>query len=760
MSKPHFSLAIAKNSLIAMAVSAALATPVVALAADSAEPSSNRYIIHYKADQLAQSNVSLRPGQSHEQAALQLSARALERLGAKTKLILGPQRAIAAELPDAVYKRLQADPTIELIEPDLVRRPMAQQTPYGYTMVQADQVSDQFASNQTVCVIDSGLDLPHEDFLDANITGTNDPGTGNWFEAGGPHGTHVAGTIAALNNDVGIVGVLPNGELKLHIVKVFNAAGWGYSSSLVNAINVCADNGSTVVNMSLGGAGSSVAESNAMQSIYDSGVLLVAAAGNGGNTSLSYPASYDSVISVAAVDDTKTLAGFSQRNAQVELAGPGVDVRSTYPEGTGMESMLSVDGVVFDPNPLDNAGSGSISAEIASCGLGLTTCDDMVGKVCLIQRGEVAFAQKVESCQDGGGLAAIIYNNESGNFSGTLGDNPTTTIPAVSLSLEEGEVLMGQLGDVADLTSGASNYGLMSGTSMASPHVAGVAALVWSHFPDCSNDEIRSALGASAEDLGAPGRDTSYGWGLVQAKDAFDYLTTHGCEGSGDPVDPDPDPTPPGTVELENDVPVTDLAGDSGEQLFFTLDVPADSSDLSFVMSGGTGDADLYVKFGSEPSLSDWDCRPFNFGNEESCSFETPMEGTYHVMINGYTAFSGVSLVGSFTAADIPDDPDEPDAGGYVVNDISIARRNWDYYSVDVPAGASSLVVEISGGRGDADLHVRHGAVPTATQYDCKPSTNGNNEVCTFSNPTEGTWHIGLHAFRAVSNLTLKVSYE
>lgn len=761
MSKSSKTLANARGSLLAMAVSAALAAPMALHAADQAEPSSNRFIIHYKADHLAEQSISLRPGQSHEQAALQVSARALERMGAKTKLILGPQRAIAAELPEAALKRLQADPSIELIEPDLVRYPMAQEVPYGFTMVQADQVSDQFASNQTVCVIDSGLDLPHEDFLSSNITGTNDPGTGNWFEAGGPHGTHVAGTIAALNNDVGIVGVLPNGEVKLHIVKVFNASGWGYSSSLVNAINVCAQNGSTVVNMSLGGAGSSVAERNALQSIYDSGVLLVAAAGNAGNTSLSYPASYDSVISVAAVDHTKTLASFSQRNAQVELAAPGVDVRSTYPEGTGVESILSVNGVAFSPNPISGAGSGSMSAEIASCGLGLTTCDDMVGKICLMQRGEVSFAQKVESCQDGGGVAAIIYNNEPGNFSGTVGDNPTTTIPAVSLSQEEGTVLMGQLGDVANFTSGASNYGLMSGTSMASPHVAGVAALVWSHFPQCSNAEIRAALAASAEDLGAPGRDTSYGWGLVQAKDAVDYLAVHGCEGADEPDDPvDPDPEPEPGNELENGVPVTGLAGGTGEQLFFTMELPADASDLAFVMSGGTGDADLYVKFGSEPTLGDWDCRPFRFGNEERCDFATPQEGTWHVMINGYTAFSGVSLVGSFTAPEEPDEPDVPDAGGYVVNDISIARRTWDYYSVDVPAGATSLVVEISGGRGDADLHVRHGAVPTATQFDCKPNQNGNNETCTFTNPAEGTWHIGLHAFRAVSGMKLEVRYE
>ncbi|MFP3416270.1 S8 family serine peptidase, partial [Bacillus sp. SIMBA_074] len=83
-----------------------------------------------------------------------------------------------------------------------------------------------------------------------------------------------------------------------------------------------------VINMSLGGAGSNTTEGNAMQAAYDANVLLIAAAGNDGNTALSYPASYDSVVSVAAVDDSKAHADFSQRNSQVELAGPGVAVLS------------------------------------------------------------------------------------------------------------------------------------------------------------------------------------------------------------------------------------------------------------------------------------------------------------------------------------------------------------------------------------------------------------------------------------------------
>ena len=267
--------------------------------------------------------------------ALQQVANTLQQKGLRVHHVLAPQSAVAVDLSSADLAALQADPAVEYVEEDHKRYPMAQQVPFGYTMVQADQVSDQFASNQKVCVIDSGLDLPHEDFLSGNITGTNDSGTGNWFDNGGPHGTHVAGTIAAMNNNVGIVGVLPNGNVKLHIVKVFNEAGWGYSSTLASAVNTCVSNGSTVINMSLGGAGSSTTESNAMQAAFDQGVLLIAAAGNDGNTAMSYPASYNSVISVAAIDKNKQLADFSQRNSQVELAAPGVDIRSTYPEGTG-----------------------------------------------------------------------------------------------------------------------------------------------------------------------------------------------------------------------------------------------------------------------------------------------------------------------------------------------------------------------------------------------------------------------------------------
>jgi serine protease len=753
MSKLTKPLTLASCSMLALAVSSALA------ATDSITTEDNRYIIKYKASSLGLSKQSDFVLNQHKRtkdailARLSDNSSKLKRQGARVHHLLAEQRAIAVELRPGLVNLLKTDPAIELIEVDQRRYPMMQQIPYGFPMVQADLVSDEFASNQTVCVIDSGLDLPHEDFASGNINGTNDVGTGNWYEAGGPHGTHVAGTIGALNNDTGVVGVMPNGQLNMHIVKVFNAAGWGYSSTLASAVNTCAEAGATVVNMSLGGGGPNATESNAMQAAFDAGLLLIAAAGNDGNTALSYPASYDSVVSVAAVDNAKTLADFSQRNAQVELAGPGVDVRSTYPEGTGLEGQLSVNSVFFDAIPMSGSVSGAVNAQFADCGLAIDACADVAHKVCLISRGEVAFSQKVQSCQAGGGLAAIIYNNEAGNFSGTV-EGTTATIPAVSISQEDGQLLMTQLGSLADLSSGASNYGLMSGTSMASPHVAGVAALVWSHFPTCSNTEIRAALAASADDLGEAGRDTSYGFGLVQAKDAVDYLAEFGCAGSGDGPD---EPTPPAITVLENGETVTDLAGAAGESLLFSLDVPAMATDLAFAMSGGTGDADLYVKFGSEPTVSDYDCRPYLAGNDESCPIDPAQQGTYFAKVIGYTDFTGVSLTGSFITED---DPDLPDVGGETITNINIGRRSWEHYTLDVPAGMAELSVIITGGRGDADLYLKYGSMPTAGSYDCRPNRNGNEETCVISNPAAGVWHMSVYGFRAVRDLTLISAYQ
>jgi hypothetical protein len=100
---------------------------------------------------------------------------------------------------------------------------------------------------------------------------------------------------------------------------------------------------------------------------------------------------------------------------------------------------------------------------------------------------------------------------------------------------------------------------------------------------------------------------------------------------------------------LQNGVPVTNISGATGSQQFWTMDVPAGASNLVFQISGGSGDADLYVRFGADPTTTTYDCRPYLNGNNETCTFATPQTGTYHVMLNGYAAYSGVTLVGSFS---------------------------------------------------------------------------------------------------------------
>lgn len=459
---------------------------------------------------------------------------AIGRMGGEIHLSLHKSHAIAVTVPVSSLRGLMNNPNVVHVEEDAPRQLYSTQfepgLPYGITQVQADQLSDAAAVSRKVCIIDSGYDLGHPDLPSTGVTGRFNSGSGNWFTDENGHGTHVAGTIAALANGDGVVGVLPNNKVGLHIVKVFSATGWSYSSSLIAAAEECAAEGANVINMSLGGSRSVRTEEQAFARLNSEGILSIAAAGNDGNTRHSYPASYPSVMSIAAVDANEVVAAFSQQTSQVELAAPGVGVLSSVPRGTGERVELSVAGVAFDANAMDGTAKASASGALVNCGLGTTTCSGVSNNVCLIERGTVSFAEKVQACEAGGGSAAIVYNNEAGPLLGTLGTY-VSSIPAIGISQADGQALLAQLGTSATVGVTASNWAFFDGTSMATPHVAGVAALVWSYHSTCSNDQIRAALNASAKDLGAAGRDTAYGFGLVQAKAAVDYLNANGCSG-------------------------------------------------------------------------------------------------------------------------------------------------------------------------------------------------------------------------------------
>jgi len=319
-----------------------------------------------------------------------------------------------------------------------------EEVPYGITMVEAENFA-LGANPVKVCVVDTGYGLGHPD-LPTNAHGVSgtDTSSGSWDGDGHGHGTHCAGTIGAIgNNGKGVVGVNPDPtKFTFHIGKGLSDSGSGTTSAVLAAAEGCAEAGAKIISMSLGGGGWSQSSHDTYKNFYDDGILIIAAAGNGGPTaSVSYPAGYPHVMSVAAVDENGQRASFSQNDEQVEIAAPGKGVKSTITDSNGQ------------------------------------------------------------------------------SFS----------------------------------------YASWSGTSMACPHVAGVAALVWSHFPNCTNNQIRNALLKSAADAGAAGCDEDYGHGIVKAQKAYDLLNSMGCSAGGENPVPlsnggvggcsqDPDYVPPTTA--------------------------------------------------------------------------------------------------------------------------------------------------------------------------------------------------------------------
>ena len=297
----------------------------------------------------------------------------------------------------------------ESIDPNYVVRPAVEEIPYGITMVQALDVPDlgfensDAVSDMKVCILDTGL-ATHNDIATKYVEGFGYYPVGNDYTDRHSHGTHVAGTIAALGiNSEGVIGVVRSPNTRLVIGKVLSDSGSGSYANVIDGLEKCKQRGAKVINMSLGGGGFMQSFQNKVNELHEAGIVVVAAAGNGGGSSRFYPASYKHIISVAALDSNENRASFSQYNDMVDLAAPGVAVKST----------------------------------------------------CLNNR-----------------------------------------------------------------------YCSYSGTSMASPHVAGVVALVWSHFPNVNNTKINDVLEKTAKDLGAAGRDDFYGHGLVQAKAAYDELVS------------------------------------------------------------------------------------------------------------------------------------------------------------------------------------------------------------------------------------------
>jgi subtilisin family serine protease len=341
----------------------------------------------------------------------------LSQYGATVDKVFHLIPAAVVTVSETAISTMEQNPAVKYIQPDSYRQylnppvmasgpsvePYTQVIPWGVDRIDADLAwGISTGKGVKVAVVDTGIDWDHPDLV-ANIHGGINtiapspqyPDPDNFDDDHG-HGTHCAGIVGAVNNNIGVVGVAPN--CWLYGVKVLNSAGSGYTSDCVEGIEWCIDNSMQVISMSWGSYYNDPVLEDACDAAWAAGAVLVGAAGNEGYYLPDlYPAGYDSVMAISATDQNDNVVPWSNYGEEIELAAPGVSIYSTY---------------------------------------------------------------------IGGG------------------------------------------------------YAYMSGTSMACPHVSGTAALVFGGRNDVCNLVVRRILWKTAEDLGAPGWDPYYGYGLVDAEAA------------------------------------------------------------------------------------------------------------------------------------------------------------------------------------------------------------------------------------------------
>ncbi|MGY6588376.1 MAG: S8 family peptidase [Wenzhouxiangella sp.] len=633
MSWKTLSISLAGASLLATATSMALASPAAELATSqpaaaefrhAARPIQGEYIVVLREEVAAlASEADSRAGVPMVDAVASDMARAH---GARVQETFSHVlRGFVVQADDRSLVRLLMDDRVAFIEENgkvSINQTTQPNATWGLDRIDQRDLPlsgtytyDTTAPNVYTYIVDTGVRPTHNEFGNRVLSGFTSINDGRGSDDCNGHGTHVAGTVAG-----SVYGVAKNARIVP--VRVLGCTGGGTNAGVIAGMDWIAANHvkPAVANMSLGG-GASTATDNAVTNMRNAGVTVVVAAGNENQNACNVsPARAASAITVGSTTTNDTRSNFSNWGSCVDIFAPGSNI-----------------------------------------------------------------------------TAAWHTSNTALNT--------------------------------------------ISGTSMAAPHVAGVAALFLANNPNATPAQVENAVISNSSTGKLSGINTGSPNRLVYSR----------FGGGGGSPDPDPEPG-----ELQNGVAVSNLSGGTGSEVFFTLDVPQGAENLVFQISGGTGDADLYVRRGSAPTQSTYDCRPYLNGNNETCTFASPQAGTWHVMIRGFQAYSGVTLVASF---DEPSNTVELD-NGVPVTGLAGPQGSEFFFTLDVPQGATDLVFQMSGGSGDADLYVRRGAEPTQSTYDCRPYLNGNNETCTFANPQAGTWHVMVRGFSAFSGVNLVGSYQ
>lgn len=284
---------------------------------------------------------------------------------------------VIAEVPEGALAGLKRAPGVVSVEPDLTvemaKKPSSppgkdknppqqppQQTPWGITRIGATtawSTTDGSTGDGVieVAILDTGIDPDHPDLASNLVWGVSvlrgriSTSVKDYNDRNG-HGTHVAGTVAALNNNIGVVGAAPGVEI--YAIRVLDARGSGTYSDLILGIEQALlgpdgvldsdgdgviagdpdDDAAEVISMSLSGPSDLSSLHSAIATAYGYGVVIVAASGNEGSSTPGYPAAYPEVIAVGATDLSDGVPSWSNRG--VELTAPGVEILSTYPDDT------------------------------------------------------------------------------------------------------------------------------------------------------------------------------------------------------------------------------------------------------------------------------------------------------------------------------------------------------------------------------------------------------------------------------------------
>ncbi len=515
-----------------------------------------------------------------------LEAQAITAAGGVLKSQFADIHAAAVQLSPQALARLKANPLVAYVEPDLQRRALGfrsgqsvhavpklgAQTVSAQTLAaqaiyapsgeytwgdNALKVSDLRASNYTgagvaVCIGDTGIDGNHPEFQRKlrgfkNFTPDLNRGDAYSLNDVSHHGTHVSGTVFAQygagtgagglqpGEDANGVGGVASG-VNLYMARVLGDDGSGSSSGIINGVNWCvsqlkSQGGSeskVIISLSLGGGGFSQTEQRAYTAAYNKGALIVAASGNDGATKVGYPAAYNNVVAVGAVDDSNLKASFSNAGTALDLVGPGVSVLSSVPLGQGASASASAVNVpaFTSVTGADKSAKASVSAAIVAaggtnnefCGAGISN-PALSGKIALISRGTCSFEEKVANAARSAAAGVMIYNNAAGPLGMSLTN--AYAVPVVGLIQSDGQATLSKLPTTGTVSVGSADYEYFDGTSMATPHVAAAAAVVWAAKPALSNTQLVNLLTSTATDLGTAGRDNNYGYGLVNPRKAI-----------------------------------------------------------------------------------------------------------------------------------------------------------------------------------------------------------------------------------------------